>query len=79
MRLPEYIRQVGVRGFAKAVGESERTVKSWLYMDRQPRPQTALKIVERTPLTMEDIYGTSAGSCPIARTCKQNPNRRKCA
>lgn len=57
MRLPEYIRQVGVRGFAKAVGERERTVKSWLYLDRLPRPLTAQKIAERTPLTLDDIYG----------------------
>ena len=57
MRLPEYIRTVGIRGFAKAIGEKERTVKSWLYLDRLPRPHTAHKIVERTPLTIEDIYG----------------------
>ena len=57
MRLSEYIRQVGVTGFAKAIGEKERTVKSWLYQDRLPKPFTAQKIVERTPLTMDDIYG----------------------
>lgn len=57
MRLHEYIRTVGIRGFAKAIGEKERTVKSWLYLDRLPRPLTAQKIVERTPLTMESIYG----------------------
>ena len=83
MRLPEYIRQVGVRAFAKAVGESERTVRSWLYMDRQPRPQTALKIVERTPLTMESIYGSEAskkapknGKCRFADTCVHSPVRK---
>lgn len=57
MRLSEYIRQIGVVGFAKAIGEKERTVKSWLYRDRLPKPFTAQKIVERTPLTMDDIYG----------------------
>jgi hypothetical protein len=57
MRLHEYIRSVGIQGFAKAIGEKERTVKSWLYLDRLPRPITAQKIVERTPLTMEGIYG----------------------
>lgn len=67
MRLPEYIRQVGVRGFARAVGESERAVRSWLYLDRQPRPMTAQKIVERTPLTMDDIYGA------------EQPRRKKAA
>lgn len=57
MRLHEYIRVVGVRGFARAIDERERTVKSWLYRDRLPRPETAQKIVERTPLTMDSIYG----------------------
>lgn len=56
MRLPEYIRSVGVTGFAKAINEDERTVKSWLYGARLPRPKTALKIVERTPLELTDIY-----------------------
>lgn len=57
MRLQEYIRQVGVRGFSKAIGEKERTVKSWLYLDRRPRWNVAQKIVERTPVTMDGIYG----------------------
>lgn len=57
MRLQDYIRRVGVLGFAKAIGEKERTVRSWLYLDRLPKTTTAQKIVERTPLTMDDIYG----------------------
>ena len=57
MRLHEYIRKVGVKGFAKAVGEQERTVISWMYQKRTPRRPVAWKIVERTGLTLEDIYG----------------------
>lgn len=56
MRLPDYIRHVGATKFAKTVGVPKRTVLSWLYMTRYPNRPTAQKIVERTPLSMEDIY-----------------------
>jgi hypothetical protein len=57
MRLQEYIRMVGPSGFAKAIEENERTVKSWLYGARLPKTSAARKIVERTPVTMDGIYG----------------------
>ena len=57
MRLQDYIRQVGPAKFAKAVGVKKRTVISWMYLARYPKKETAQKIVERTPVTMEGIYG----------------------
>jgi hypothetical protein len=57
MRLPDYIRQVGPAKFAKAVGVKKRTALSWMYRTRYPQKPTAQKIVERTPVTMEGIYG----------------------
>ena len=57
MRLPDYIKQVGPAKFAKAIGVKRRTAESWLRMERRPRPEHAQKIVERTPVTMEGIYG----------------------
>jgi DNA-binding transcriptional regulator YiaG len=58
MKLPEYIRQMGPAKFAKVVGVKERTVLSWLYMHRYPNRMAAKKIVEKTPVTMEGIYGS---------------------
>lgn len=57
MTLPEYIRQVGPETFAKKVGAKPRTVLSWLYGARHPNRNAAKRIVKRTPLTMECIYG----------------------
>jgi DNA-binding XRE family transcriptional regulator len=57
VKLPEYIKKVGAKALAKRIGVRERTVLSWQYLDRRPRPETAQKIVERTPVTMEGIYG----------------------
>lgn len=57
MRLPDYIKQVGARRFAKQFKVKERTVASWQRMERRPRPEKAQEIVEKTPVTMEGIYG----------------------
>lgn len=57
MRLPDYIKQVGTRRFAKQFKVKERTVASWQRMERRPRPEKAQEIVEKTPVTMEGIYG----------------------
>lgn len=57
MRLPEYIAQVGIARFAKQFKVKPRTVKSWKRMERRPRPEMAQEIVEKTPVTMEGIYG----------------------
>lgn len=57
MRLPEYIAQVGVKRFAKQFKVKPRTAYSWLRMDRRPRAEKAQEIVEKTPVTMEGIYG----------------------
>lgn len=57
MRLPDYIVQVGVKRFAKQFKVKERTVDSWRRMERRPRPEKAQEIVEKTPVTMEGIYG----------------------
>lgn len=57
MRLPDYIRHVGPANFAKLLKIKKRTVISWMYLTRYPNKQTAQKIVERFPLSMDDIYG----------------------
>ena len=57
MRLPEYIKQVGAAKFAKTFKVKKRTAESWARMERRPRPEKAQEIVERTPVTMEGIYG----------------------
>lgn len=57
MRLPDYIRQVGVERFARQFKLKKRTVRSWMYMDRRPRAEKAQEIVEKTPVTMDGIYG----------------------
>jgi DNA-binding transcriptional regulator YiaG len=57
MRLPDYIDQVGVQRFAKQFKVKPRTVQSWKRMERRPRAEKAQEIVEKTPVTMEGIYG----------------------
>ncbi len=57
MKLPDYIRHVGPGNFAKQIGVKERTVLSWMHKARKPRPNVALRICEKAPLTMADIYG----------------------
>jgi hypothetical protein len=57
MNLPQYIRQVGPAAFAKKVKVKKRTAESWMRMERRPRPEMAQVIVEKTPVTMEGIYG----------------------
>lgn len=61
MRLPEYISKVGPDQFTKMFRDckvKKRTVISWQRMERRPRPEIAQVIVDRTPVTMEGIYGT---------------------
>jgi DNA-binding transcriptional regulator YiaG len=57
VRLPDYIKQVGDAKFAKQFKVSKYTARSWRRMDRRPRPEKAAEIVEKTPVTMEGIYG----------------------
>lgn len=57
MRLSEYIEQVGIIQFAKQFKVKPRTALSWRRMERRPRPEKAQEIVEKTPVTMEGIYG----------------------
>jgi len=57
VRLPDYIKQVGAARFAKQFKVKKRTVESWRRMERRPRPEKAQEIVEKTPVTMEGIYG----------------------
>jgi DNA-binding transcriptional regulator YiaG len=57
MRLPDYIKQIGAAKFARQFRVKRRTVESWKRMERRPRPETAQEIVEKTPVTMEGIYG----------------------
>lgn len=57
MKLPEYIKLVGDEALATMVGVTKFAVRSWRTGERTPRPEQARKIVEKTPLTMDDIYG----------------------
>lgn len=57
MRLPDYIRQVGDERFAKQFKVSKYTARSWRLMTRRPKAEKAQEIVEKTPVTMEGIYG----------------------
>jgi hypothetical protein len=57
VKLPEYIKLIGPKAFSKKVRVKQRTAESWMRMERRPRPETAQVIVEKTPVTMEGIYG----------------------
>lgn len=58
MNLREYIETIGDEEAAKVLGVKVRTIKSWRYGARVPRPAKALDIVKKTHglLTFENIY-----------------------
>lgn len=59
MDLPAFIRSRGLDALASRLGVSRFAVKSWLYGERLPRPETAQKIIResRGRVTMDAIYG----------------------
>lgn len=60
MNLREYIEKMGDEKAAKLFQVKPRTVMSWRLGDRTPRPKQAKIIVEKSPVTMEGIYGGAA-------------------
>ena len=58
MELPDYIRQIGVKEFARKFGVTERAALAWQYRARTPRRETAQKIVEHSPVSWSGIYAT---------------------
>lgn len=60
MTLVEFIEQEGDARAAKLFRVKPRTAKSWRLGDRTPRPKQARIIVEKSPVTMQEIYGKAA-------------------
>jgi transcriptional regulator with XRE-family HTH domain len=60
MNLSQYIKLVGDAEFGKKFGVTRRAAMSWRLGDRLPKPETAQKIVAKTPVTWDGIYGKSA-------------------
>lgn len=56
MKLPEYIRQVGIKAFADRFGITERAAVAYQQRARRPRPELSQRIVDETPVTWEGIY-----------------------
>jgi hypothetical protein len=56
MELPEYIRLLGVRDFARKFGVTERSALAYRQRTRRPRPPVAQRIVDDSPVTWEGIY-----------------------
>lgn len=48
MELSAFIRDIGIDKAAVLLDETPRTVKSWMYRERRPRPEKAPEIVRRT-------------------------------
>lgn len=61
MRLNEYLSSRGDDVVAGLVGVTVRTVASWRYGERIPRPHHARKLVETSDgcLTLADVYASS--------------------
>jgi len=57
MNLSDYIREQGAKKFAASIGVTERAALAWQYGTRKPRTELAQKIVAKTPVTYEGIYG----------------------
>lgn len=58
--LPEYIKAVGVAVFCKTVDCSVSAAAMYRRQERFPSREIAARIVTRTPVTWEGIYGESA-------------------
>lgn len=60
---PEYIAAIGIDVFALRYGVKPRTVSSWRYGERTPRPDQARELVIKSggDLTMDMIYRPAAG------------------
>jgi hypothetical protein len=56
MNLPDYIRQIGAKEFAKKFGVSERAAIAYRQRTRLPKPEIAERIVAGSPVTWEGIY-----------------------
>lgn len=56
MTLSEYIREVGPAAFAERFGITKRAAESYMYRRRNPRPDLAEKIVERTPVKWDGVF-----------------------
>jgi DNA-binding transcriptional regulator YiaG len=57
MKLSDYIKDMGDVKFAALIGCSKHAARSWRLGERRPRPEQARKIVKKTPITMDEIYG----------------------
>jgi DNA-binding transcriptional regulator YiaG len=51
-----YLTAVGDVEAARVLGVKRRTVRSWRYGDRRPRPAQAREIVKLAPVSLDDIY-----------------------
>ena len=58
MKLTEYLKQMGDdRKAAELFGVSKSAIAMWRTGQRMPRPKHAKVIVEKSPVTVEGIYG----------------------
>lgn len=57
MNLPEYIQQIGATAFSRAVECSVSAAHMYRRKERTPHREIAQRIVDRTPVTWEGIYG----------------------
>ena len=56
MKLPEYIREMGIEAFAKRYNVTERAARAYQQRQRRPKPDVAQRIVDDSPVTWEGIY-----------------------
>jgi len=56
MKLPDYIKQIGLKEFADRFGVTQRAALAYLQRTRRPRPEVAQRIVDGSPVTWQGIY-----------------------
>lgn len=56
MKLPDYIKRIGIQKFAEKFGVTERAALAYQQRARRPRPEVAQRIVDNSPVTWEGIY-----------------------
>lgn len=56
MKLPDYIKKIGLKEFADKFDVTERAALAYQQGTRRPRPEVAQRIVDGSPVTWEGIY-----------------------
>lgn len=58
MNLRDYVREIGDEAFASKFNVTIRAARSYRLGERFPSREMILKLIKKSPLTLEDIFRT---------------------